>query len=904
MPDQIYIGNFNGLKNDKTAFSIDNTSFPTLFNFYAWRGRIKKRRGTSELARLQRTMVSVATPTNPWEVGPIMTLDGSGDGSANIISVFGLESTASITPRSLSDEFLTLTDGTNIFTEPFPVDGTLVSSGAGSGTINYATGDITITGGDIGQDIVGTFSYYPDLPVMGLEDVVSNFTSSDYPILQAFDTKYSYQLNQAADNFFYSTNYYKGTNVPFVWSGQNYQQFWSTNYQSAFWATNNKPGFHFVNGTYTAGSGTNLVTFNFTSLAANYQNLVVGDKLYFNEWNTSTDLNEVTGTVTDATDAVNGNYIVGFTVAPTVAGTGIAQLLTNSISGQDGIKWYDGDPTNATGIPTGNGLGWVNFAPPLTNTNVSVGNQTEAKYYLVGALAIVPFKDRLLFFAPIIQTSTGGPIQQPLQDMVLWSWNGTPYYNEVVPLTVNTVETFDPQAYYQDQIGYGGNLPAGVSDPIKTVISNEDVQLVGFGGGGLKTRLVYTGNDLQPFVFYLINSEMPSGSTYSAISLDRGGIDIGENGICLTTQQSCQRVDLDIPDEVFKIQGLNNGSSRVNAIRDFYREWIYFSYPTGTGDGNNSWIYPSQSFFFNYRDNTWAIFKENYTRHGKFRKTSHYTWQNLPFKTWAEWREPWNAGSTVALFADVIAGNPQGFVVIKDEGTNEAPTGSIYDLGSYIGVLQNTEVFSYNHCVNLGDYLYFNDSIGNTYLNGQIGRVVLTVDENSFVVDIPYETGTYLGCGTYTRLCQPLLQTKQFRVYWDEGRQVRLISHKYLLDSTSSNQVTLNINLSQDADTVWNADPILPSGGVTNSGLEYSQTLYTCPESTNIGLTPANTNLQMPTARSQQQIWHRINTSLIGDTVQLGLTLSDAQMRNLSNATAEIALHGIQLTVTRAGYVA
>jgi hypothetical protein len=34
-----------------------------------------------------------------------------------------------------------------------------------------------------------------------------------------------------------------------------------------------------------------------------------------------------------------------------------------------------------------------------------------------------------------------------------------------------------------------------------------------------------------------------------------------------------------------------------------------------------------------------------------------------------------------------------------------------------------------------------------------------------------------------------------------------------------------------------------------------------------------------PTASQQAQLWHRINTSLIGDTVQLGFTMSDAQMR-------------------------
>ena len=65
-------------------------------------------------------------------------------------------------------------------------------------------------------------------------------------------------------------------------------------------------------------------------------------------------------------------------------------------------------------------------------------------------------------------------------------------------------------------------------------------------------------------------------------------------GIILTTQQSSQRIDLVIPDSVFQIQALNNGAQRVNSARDFYREWIYFSYPVN----NSSWKFPTQTFLW------------------------------------------------------------------------------------------------------------------------------------------------------------------------------------------------------------------------------------------------------------------------------------------------------------------
>jgi hypothetical protein len=178
---------------------------------------------------------------------------------------------------------------------------------------------------------------------------------------------------------------------------------------------------------------------------------------------------------------------------------------------------------------------------------------------------------------------------------------------------------------------------------------------------------------------------------------------------------------------------------------------------------------------------------------------------------------------------------------------------------------------------------------GNTYTILKVdqtnGLITLNVDSTGFTAYVSGGVVTlvsYVGLLQFTRLSRPLMQTKQFPFYWDRGKKVRIGVQKYLLDYTDQAQVTLNIYLSQDPDTAWN-DPS------ANNSLPYSQTLFTCPETD---------NLQMPTAATQSQIWHRINTSLIGDTVQLGITLSDTQMRVLDYATAEIALHGIMLTVS------
>ena len=137
-----------------------------------------------------------------------------------------------------------------------------------------------------------------------------------------------------------------------------------------------------------------------------------------------------------------------------------------------------------------------------------------------------------------------------------------------------------------------------------------------------------------------------------------------------------------------------------------------------------------------------------------------------------------------------------------------------------------------------------------------------------------FNTGNYLGGGLITRQYVPFFQTKQFPVSWEMGRKTRLGPSMYLLDTTDAAQMTLLIYLSQNASFAYNTNP-------PNNALIYSTVLYTCPESTNLGLTPANTNLQMVTAGQQEQTWHRINESLIGDTVQLGFTVSDTQMMQI-----------------------
>ncbi len=922
MGEKLVIGPVGkGQRNDRTPFYIDNDNFPILQNAYQWRGRVKRKRGTVFLTRLTRWFYSLNTSVNLSGQNSI-TLNGAGSG--NILSPFGLS--GAIVPNN----------GSGVFVQLAFVAGSVQDDGLGNlflgasnvGSINYATGNVSIPG-QANNTAYVTFYYYPSIPVMGLEDFET--PSSAFPLSIGFDTTYSYNVSTASipapswDVSFYK-NPTSGTYPSYVsknsvgssnptstdWNGQDYQQFWTCNYQGALWATNGitvpftvtNIGMQFAG--YSGSLSTNVLTYvsnTATTIVLNITNspLVVGDFVFLNEFtgtNAGT-LNYQTGYVTNVSGTQYTITLPNATVGAGPYASGIAQYLTNrSDTTKDCIRWYDGDPTNganATPPVFSFGQGWVNFMPPLSQADYSLSDIPSDQWYLVGARMIFPFRDRLVFIGPVVQSSTRLPVY--LQDTVIYSQNGTPYYTASFsgsnPVLANTVfnpiltpvnQTATITAYWEDQPGFGGWAQIGISEPINSASLNENVLILGMDTHQI--RMVYTSNDLNPFNFYIINSELGTSSVFSTINMDKGVLSRGTRGFVVSSQVETQRFDLDIPDQVFEINALNNGTERICANRDFINEWVYFTFPSNSVTYN----YPNITLLYNYRDKSWAQFLECYTTYGQWRQSSQFTWGTVGnlYPTWGSWNVPWNAGQSTSEQPVVIGGNQQGFVLIKDsEGTNEGTS-------LYISAV-NAAVFTvYNHCLNNGDYIYTTGALGTvgTYVNSQVFSVLVQDANNIIINPAPPSGTTYIGNGYITRFYVPYIQTKQFPLAWDLGRKTRLGVQQYLLTATSTSQITLLIFLSQNAAAPYNAGPIIPLPNVQNNALIYSTVLYTCPESTNIGLTPANVNLQTPTAEQQEQIWHRVNTSLIGDTVQLGFTMSDIQMRSLALSGSPAAITG------------
>lgn len=912
-PSRIIVGPIKGtLKTSVTAFNIDDDSFPVLINAYPWRGRVKRKRGTSFLTRLTRYFQSNVTI---YSTSPTINLNGSG--VANIISGFGLTTNAPNTSIKPGTVVITSSSAV-VYTDP-TMDGYLTPTGTGGlNTINYSTGVVTIPT-EAGNAISAQYLSFPNLPSMGLCEVILNPTvGTSY---MGFNTKKAFNILPTNPYDNYDVSFYKnpatsGTytskTLPTIirFNGQNYQQFWTTNYQNAFWVTNGVPvpfttsniGMQYA--VPSAINRTAATTVQFT-IAGNP--LVVGDWVFINEVTGTTPadaqtLNFQTGYVTTA----GNTFTVTFpnaSVAASVYANGMVQYLTNnSTTSNDCLVWYDGDPTNGSVTnpsftPT-TGKGWVNFCPPISRSDYSIGDLPEDQYYLVGARLIFPHHDRLLFFGPILQSSSRPPVY--MQDMVLWSQNGTPFYTASFqgdPSLANTVfnpylvpdnQTSTPNAFWVDQTGFGGWKQLGLDTALLTCTRNEDVLIIGCGDGFV--RCVYTGNDLNPFEFYFISTELDASSTFSAVDLGSKVFTRGDRGITLTSQRVSDRVDIPIIDNNMQIQLTGNGAERITAQRDFINEWIYLTYKAN----NNPYVYPTQTLQYNYREDTWGLFDESYTTYGQFRRQTGFTWATIGqvYPTWKAWNVPWNAGASTLLAPEVIAGNQQGFIVFRDEGTDESDSLFIQSIDA------NGVITCPDHCLNEGDYIVISGMLGITTPNGGIFSVA-NPDQNTFTIlasPMPDLSGIYRGGGLIKRMYVPFIQTKQFPTAWGLGRKTRIGTQKYLFTTTPEGQLTLYIYLSQEGNTPFNIPADDPD---ESSSIIFNTTIFTSYETGGDVYNQSLLMISSGNGSQQDQIWHRENTSLIGDTVQVGFTLNDEQMRDpdFKNQFAEVELHGFIIDV-------
>ena len=502
-----------------------------------------------------------------------------------------------------------------------------------------------------------------------------------------------------------------------------------------------------------------------------------------------------------------------------------------------------------------NSTGFTNLNPTL-RTAVT----------LTTASIVLPFRDRLI---ALNTTENISAADQNFGNRCRFSQNGDPTATD---------------AWREDIPGRGGFIDASTTEDIITAEFIKDRLIVFFERS--TWELVYTGNEVLPFRWQQLNTELGSESTFSKVAFDKAILSVGNVGVHLCNGINVERIDQKIPDEVFKIHNGNDGPQRVYGIRDFYNELVYWTFP----DFELNPTFPNRILVYNYQNQSWAFFKDTFTALGYFQRTDDFTWATLPYETWDTWTDPWNSGAVQSQFLSIIAGNQQGWTVLldRDKSDNEAfyQISQIANFSS--GATSTTmDLTIVDHNFAVGDYFLIENSTGLTSINGQICQVTAILTANSVSVIIAtgnLGSGTYTGAATLRRVSGINLRTKRFNPYISTGSNFYLSQIDFFVEKTDNGEVSIDY--------------------FPNSS-EYS--VIDNDQGALLGTTILNTKAEDQIINSfetvQDKFWHRVYLMSEQFNLQIRIFLSGAQLQDWDIAREDFILHGMIIYTEREGRV-
>jgi len=433
---------------------------------------------------------------------------------------------------------------------------------------------------------------------------------------------------------------------------------------------------------------------------------------------------------------------------------------------------------------------WNAFAPLITATDT-----------LYQARIIISYYNRLVLLNTWEGTTIGGyGGAVNIQNRCAFSQLGD-------PLAVN--------AFRRDIFGKGGVIDAPTSEAIVGAMFVKNTLIVLFEE--TTWQLTYVGEYGTPFVWERISADFGSESTFSSVLFDNHMLAVGDTAIIAANAINANRIDLDIPDQVFQISNINDGPLRVWGVRDYQRELVFWNYPDGQTEASPGvpLIFPNKVLLYNYRNNTWAIFRDNVTAFGTFRLNPNINWDSTDI-TWDDNDVTWDDVDTQEHFPSIVSGNQQGFVHLYGYKTPDDVSLSIEGIDISVTPIVITSV---NH--NLQDLeiiellgIQFVDSSATpetilpTDLNGKTYQVmVLTKDTfsiskwdgvsyvNNFAFTPAPTNAEYVGGGTIVLFPKLNAQTKDINVFQDKGMQVKLSYLDFLMEPTDNSAFSVVLAL-------------------------------------------------------------------------------------------------------------
>lgn len=435
-----------------------------------------------------------------------------------------------------------------------------------------------------------------------------------------------------------------------------------------------------------------------------------------------------------------------------------------------------GSSTSYDPIRYYNNSAWIDFQPLLTSTIT-----------LWQALIIIPYYGRLLALNTWEGTTSS-------------TYTGATNFFARCRFSQFGDATDQTNAWRTDIFGRGGFLDAPTNESIVNAAFFRNTLIVFFEYSTWQLR--YTGDSGFPFIWERISSDFGSVSTFSSIVFDDGVMAVSNRGIIQAAANGLSRIDEQIPEQVFSFQIQNNAPNFVHGIRDFEKELVYWNY-LDTSNASGTQTYPNTVLVFNYKNNTWAKFRDTITCFGPAQFQFGITWDSLT----TSWNSniSWDNVDNQEYVDYVTAGTQQGFINIYQNPDAATPVRSdlMYAPTMAITAVDFTpyplaaKITIPSHNLVNGEIIYISGTIWNGTdpgLNNNIYRIII-VDANTITLEtwnqttLSYEavdissTATYLGGGVVTLLPKMNIQGKDFNPFQAQGKQFKLSYIDFQLDS-------------------------------------------------------------------------------------------------------------------------
>ena len=913
--------NQGGLIRDKKPFLLPDQAFSRLNNAYIWRDRVRKREGLELLGRLRRVFMGLSigpSQASPWSSN-ILTITGNVTAANNANP--GVVTT--LNPHGLSN------GDTVVFTD--------IVGATGYNNVVFTITVLTPTTFSVGVN-AGAFGVY----VSGGQWISNRSRLTGEPNSSIQPGKVEFNIGAVT-----LTDYIKtGTVV----GASNSNPCSVTTGAAHLLTTGDTITFAAVGGMTQLNSGSYQITVTgaTTFTLNNLNSIAFPAYTAGGTWTVNPAIGN--GFLTSTTAGYSGtiNYETGALVLTHSAGVGVATTLD--------FYYFPGLPVmgiwerelgtinNEQTIFWDTKYNYVDAGFGFQQWNNTEWGGTDADFFSVTNYRGINPYDRLFFETNFVCTAAN-PMRYydgvwndfapytvytgaPLTDMKIYSarilipyygrlialnvWEGTDsagyagaqnYFNRCrfsqvgSPVEAAAVGPPATGAWRSDVFGKGGFLDAPTNEAIVSAQFFKNTMIVQFERSTWNLR--YVGEYGLPFIWERISSDFGSESTFSTVLFDGGVLAVGDRAIVSCESISVNRIDEQIPDQVFEFNNLQNGPQRIIGFRDFQKELVYWCY----SDGALNRKFPNYTLLYNYKNNTYANFRNNITFYGTYQDPNGISWDSLT-TFWDDTDVLWDGDpDLIPLFPSTVCGNQQGYIHRYGYTSFDEPSLDIKGVTIPAG-LTAISLNVVNHNLEAGDIIYLTGlkftQAGvpiDTDLNERIFIVGTRTDDNNFTIKewdevnqvyienyvrTPTNAASYIGGGQVTLFPRMYVEMKDFNPYAAQAAQVKISYIDFLTDVPVDDpniSVAMSINIYVNTSLAFQGNTLVGN----KSGSTTLTTPYYVPAS--------------------DYVWHRFYATLTGQFLRIAMTYNDTLMNDINTHKYEWVLNAMTIYSRSGGKV-